>query len=600
MRASHQPFRTILVLTDLSDRENIAVQRASQIAATHRAALRIVYMPARPNDPVVAPAALAAAALQLEAALELPVTVAAVAAGRLDEVVAHATGADLVVLPHRRERSVAAFFRGQPVARLLRLCRSPVLVARASRSPHYARILVGVDLSPASADLLALAARLDPRSELEVFHAVSTLNEARLRSAEATETAVRLYRENALADARERMVALTDSFVARRNRFLATVGRGDPGTQAIVQQQHSGADLVVVGKRAASAWGDFLCGSVAHRVLGWGSSDVLVVPHGGAPQAVPVPRSPGGWGALAMGPAGGSCREPPSTAAAGRRHRRGGERLRAPGTFWMHCRGRAASNWRGRATAAVFALRELGLADARLALRQAYGERVRFGAVTVHSEVDPATGALLAPLMFLRIDTPRAHRPALLQLLRERGVAAHDIDAQRDRVVLRAEVPLARLLGWSGRWASSPTARPTRCAGCCATRPPRPCRTTRRHGPDKVGGPAVRRLLHVPGSRSLRPPRRHPRLARAVLRRRGAVRPGACTCRASRRTTRWARARWPSRCWRPASARWRPCCRRGGCWHGTARGASCRRWRWSVSAPSAACCCRPTTACCWR
>jgi len=305
VRASHQPFRTILVLTDLSERESIAVQRAAQIADTHRAALRILYMPASAKDPVVAPAALAAAGFQLEAALDLPVTVASVAAGRLDEVVAHATSADLVVVPHRSERSLSAFFRGQPVERLLRLCRRPVLVARASRGPHYARILVGVDLTPASAQLLVFAARLDPRSELEVFHAVSTLNEARLRSAEATEAAVRLYREKCVAHARERMVVLTDSFVARRNRFLATVGRGDPGTQAIVQQQHSGADLVVVGKSAAPAWSDFLSGSVAQRVLNWGTSDVLVVPLAGAPDAMSVARRPGAWGALAMGRAHG-------------------------------------------------------------------------------------------------------------------------------------------------------------------------------------------------------------------------------------------------------------------------------------------------------
>ncbi|MGV3570829.1 MAG: universal stress protein [Ramlibacter sp.] len=305
VRASPRPIRSILVVTDLSARENIAVQRASRLAATHGASLRLLAMPARPQDPPPAPAALASAALQLELALELPVTAASVAANAFEQLVAHASGADLVVVPHRRQRSTAAFFRGQPVARLLRLCRCPVLVARSSRSPHYARILVGVDFSPASAALVEIAAQLDPRSELEIFHAVSTLHEARLRSAEATEAAVRRYREQCVQDARQRMIALTDSFVARRNRYLATIGRGDPGMQAIVQQQHSGADLVVVGKRSATAWEDFLCGSVAHRILSWGSSDVLVVPRGDAPAAAPRPRGRGGWAALAMAPAEG-------------------------------------------------------------------------------------------------------------------------------------------------------------------------------------------------------------------------------------------------------------------------------------------------------
>ena len=61
--------------------------------------------------------------------------------------------------------------------------------------------------------------------------------------------------------------------------LLAVIGRGDPGRQTVIEQERSDADLVVVGKSSSSAWEDFLCGSVAHRVLSWGSSDVLVVPH---------------------------------------------------------------------------------------------------------------------------------------------------------------------------------------------------------------------------------------------------------------------------------------------------------------------------------
>jgi len=95
----------------------------------------------------------------------------------------------------------------------------------------------------------------------------------------------------------------------------------------------------------------------------------------------------------------------------------------------------------------ILAVREAGLAEARVALQQAYGERVRFGAVSVHSQVDPVSGELLVPVMFLRVDAPRAHGPALRELLRERGVEAQDVAFERDRMVLRAEVPLTRLLG---------------------------------------------------------------------------------------------------------------------------------------------------------
>ena len=34
----------------------------------------------------------------------------------------------------------------------------------------------------------------------------------------------------------------------------------------------------MLGKKSSTVWEDFFCGSVVHRVLSWGSSDVLVVP----------------------------------------------------------------------------------------------------------------------------------------------------------------------------------------------------------------------------------------------------------------------------------------------------------------------------------
>jgi nucleotide-binding universal stress UspA family protein len=272
-------FKSILVVTDLSARENVAVQRAWQLADTHRASIRLMYVPPRGHK--VAPAAasrLANAARQLEESLELRVRTAPVMSGQLEDLVAQAQGMDLVVLPHRHERSTAAFFRGQPVLRLLRRCNCPVLVVRQAQGARYRRMLVAVDFSETSASLVKLAASFDTSAELELFHAIGTRDESKLRSAETPEHAVRAYRERCLRHARERIVSLTDSFDTRRNRVSTTVGRGDPGRQAVIQQEHSGADLVVLGKKRSTAWEDFFCGSVAHRVLSWGAGDVLVVP----------------------------------------------------------------------------------------------------------------------------------------------------------------------------------------------------------------------------------------------------------------------------------------------------------------------------------
>jgi nucleotide-binding universal stress UspA family protein len=280
---------SILVITDLSTRENIAVQRASQLAAMHRASVKLMYVPAH-GQPVLPTAAsrLADAARQLEDSLQLRVRTAPVKPHPLKDLPDEARGADLVVLPHRHERSTAAFFRGQPVLRLLRQCNRPVLVVRQAHTVPYARVLVPVDFSKASEALVKFAAQFDSSAKLELFHAISTLDEAKLRSAEAPEQAVRAYRERCMKYAQDRIVSLTDSFDARRNRVLTTIGRGDAGRQVVIQQEHSGADLVVLGKSRSTVWEDFLRGSVAHYVLSWGSSDVLVVPEACLQATVPL------------------------------------------------------------------------------------------------------------------------------------------------------------------------------------------------------------------------------------------------------------------------------------------------------------------------
>ena len=272
-------LKSILVVTDLSAWENMAVQRASQLANTHCATIKLMYVPARGQRVLpTATSRLARSARQLEDRLGLHVRTAPVKSDQLKDLVAEARGADLVVLPHRHERSIAAFFRGQPVMSLLRQFNRPVLVVRQAHTARYARVLVAVNFSAESEALVKLAATFDSSAELEIFHAISTLDEAKLRSAKASEHVVRAFREKCLKHAQERMVSFSGSLDARRNRVLSTIGHGDPARQAVIQQEHSGADLVVLSKTRGSAWDDFFFGSVAHRVLSWGSSDVLVVP----------------------------------------------------------------------------------------------------------------------------------------------------------------------------------------------------------------------------------------------------------------------------------------------------------------------------------
>lgn len=92
----------------------------------------------------------------------------------------------------------------------------------------------------------------------------------------------------------------------------------------------------------------------------------------------------------------------------------------------------------------ILAASAYALAEAQVLLRQAYGERVTFGIVSVHTYVDEGSGEVMVPMLFARIDAPRRHMHELLGLLKARGARMQDVELRRDRVLLRAELAFAR------------------------------------------------------------------------------------------------------------------------------------------------------------
>lgn len=272
-------IRSILAVTDFSLPASRAIERAAQLAVEHNAVLKLMVLPANGGPPPANGASrLAHAAKDLGQRFGITVRAVAQIANTPAHVAEEASCADLLVLAHRRERTLAALLQGQPAERLTRLCRCPVLVTKTAPRQSYERILVAVDFTPASKKLVQLAWLMDSNAEVELFHAISMLNEAKLRAAEASQHAIKAYRHECMRHARDRIFWLTDSFDTRRNRVLSAIGYGDPARQAVVQQDHVGADLLVVGKRRSSPIADFVFGSVAQRVLCWATSDVLVVP----------------------------------------------------------------------------------------------------------------------------------------------------------------------------------------------------------------------------------------------------------------------------------------------------------------------------------
>ena len=275
---------SILAVTDLSPRGNNALDRAALLSAEHGATLKLVYL-AYPGEAPPADAAnrLTHHALQLGQRHGIRVRAVSRLAFAVDDLLPEVSCADLVAWGTASVKSLRSFFMGQPVEELLRTARRPVLVVRREAEHEYRSLIVAVDFTEASRGLIDLGFALSKSAEVELFHAVSTANEGKLRYAEVSDRAIKAYRSECRRYAQDRMFWLTDSYDTRRNRVLSAVGHGDAARQTVVQQQNSDAELIVVGRHPSSRLSDLFFESTASRILGHSNTDVLVVPHNHEP-----------------------------------------------------------------------------------------------------------------------------------------------------------------------------------------------------------------------------------------------------------------------------------------------------------------------------
>ncbi|MES2975444.1 MAG: universal stress protein [Pseudomonadota bacterium] len=270
-------FRSILALTDFSRAGNRAVERAARLAEREDTQLALMHMEADGDSHLHhAEERLALMARRLSRRLQKPVRLVPGSHLSVDDAIRESASADLLVVGFRTGHPVAALLQRTAIDRLPRECGCPVLVVKPEPQTRYRRILVAVDLGPRSRNLVRLAAGFDGEPQIRLFHSVSTREEAILRSAEASTASIEAWREEAALYAQGRMVSLTDSFKARRNRVMTVLGRGDSARQVAVQQEHDGADLVIIGKGTRPLWAALLTGSVSSRIIRQVSSDVML------------------------------------------------------------------------------------------------------------------------------------------------------------------------------------------------------------------------------------------------------------------------------------------------------------------------------------
>lgn len=289
-------LRSLLAATDFSGYGRSAAGRAALLAAEQAASLTLLHVlsasslgelrgqfhpPADTEARLVAGAErmLNELAAEFAAGTRLTAPAVRVRVGHVvDEILAAAAQADLLVLGARGWNPLRDALLGTTAERLLTKCPRPVLVTRREPQAAYRRVLVPVDFSRWSAAALRMALRVAPAADITVFHAYKVPYEGTLRLADVAEDKIREYRIAAQQRALSEIGRLIrEAAGGDSTRCFSVVEHGDPAPLILDREAAIDADLIVIGKRGRSLIEETLLGSVTRHTLSDAKSDVLVV-----------------------------------------------------------------------------------------------------------------------------------------------------------------------------------------------------------------------------------------------------------------------------------------------------------------------------------
>jgi len=272
----------ILVGTDLSERSQAALARATQLANDSQAQLVLIHVVDGdlPPELVDAQAKRAQEWLSEHIALDpgAPRVEVFVRSGDPhSELIAAADelGADLIVLGAHRRRLLLDAFIGTTAERVLRVSSRPVLIVHSRSIEPYRNVLVATDLSETSASALRSARDLgflEKRTTLvHVFHALAKgkLKQVGADAASHVE-AERIRAAQALSDFLTRI-----GFADLRHRTLLREGRASPEILSLVSDLEP--DLLVLGTKGLTGIKRAALGSVAESMMRAVPCDVLAV-----------------------------------------------------------------------------------------------------------------------------------------------------------------------------------------------------------------------------------------------------------------------------------------------------------------------------------
>jgi len=185
---------------------------------------------------------------------------------------------DLIVVGEHGARRGLWNVLGSTAEHLIRMSRTPVLLARGLSDEVPARILAPVDHSEFTAPVLEWAGFLARRFDAKVmaFHSISKSYFASLRMTSSTLKVAEIERE--FVEASRTWLAQAVKEAGIEDRVGATDAViGDPSYEILAAAKRLDADMIVLGGRGAGAISHALLGSVARAILRGAALPVLVV-----------------------------------------------------------------------------------------------------------------------------------------------------------------------------------------------------------------------------------------------------------------------------------------------------------------------------------
>jgi nucleotide-binding universal stress UspA family protein len=287
-------LKRVLCATDFSSDAVSALRRATMLAKEHAAELNVLH--------VVSAASLEALRQWGPEPLDCPERLVAIVRHELEEIAAGtarqygvrsearivvgevtdsilsaAAAADLVVLGAHGMNPLRDALLGTTAERMVSRTVRPILIVRTPPHEAYRNVLVAVDLLPGSEEALAAALQLAGEAMITALHAYDVPFEGLLHRAGVSEAAIDKHRARAHGQAVDAIGGLSGKVSGDPLRFLAFVERGDAGARIVERQRTTGADLVVLLKRARSLAESLVLGSVTRHVLADVASDVLLL-----------------------------------------------------------------------------------------------------------------------------------------------------------------------------------------------------------------------------------------------------------------------------------------------------------------------------------